>query len=121
MRNRTFHQATIGSLTFRGILSADGPYVSCQTGGGVALGVSGIRQFQLDKEGTRHDPRFGWWVVKYRDEAGIFLSDFDQISACKMSDEFGLLLLEIYTFYEQADRVRLGHFFTSPAWDALSA
>lgn len=119
MHNRTFHQATIAGLTFEGIISADGPYVSCQMGGGVALGVSGIRQFQPDREGTRWDPQFGWWVVKYRDEARIFLPGFDQASARKLSDEFGLLLLDGYALYELSDRVRSVYFFTSPAWDAL--
>ena len=46
MRNRTFHRASIGDMMFDGVVSADGPYLSCQMSGGVALGVSGLRHFK---------------------------------------------------------------------------
>ncbi len=46
MRNRVFHQARIAGITFEGIISADGPYISSLTlTGGVALGVSALREF----------------------------------------------------------------------------
>lgn len=45
MRNRVFHQATICGITFEGIISADGPYIVSSTIGGVALGVSALRNF----------------------------------------------------------------------------
>ncbi len=60
MRNRMFHQASIAGLTFDGIISADGPYVSCRASGGVALGVSGLRQFQPLGDTARHAMPFGW-------------------------------------------------------------
>jgi hypothetical protein len=46
MRNRIFHQARIGDLTFDSVISGDGPYLSRQLNGEVALGVSGLRHFQ---------------------------------------------------------------------------
>lgn len=118
VRNRVFHQATIAGLTFDGIISADGPYVSCQTGGGVALGVSGLRQFKPGVPRSRHELRFGWWVVKYIDEARISLPGFDQAAIRRLSDEFGLVILTERD-PAPADRIRQDYFFTSPAWDAM--
>jgi hypothetical protein len=119
MRNCIFHQVTIAGLAFDGIISADGPYLSCRKGGGVALGVSGIRQFRPGSGSTHRDPQFGWWVVKYRDEERIFLPGFDRASIRKLSEEFGLLLLDNRAAFEWSDRVRSEYFFTSPAWEAL--
>jgi hypothetical protein len=93
MRNRMFHQARIGGMAFDGIISGDGPYLSCQLNGGVALGVSGLRQFQPGSSGTRRIPPFGWWVVKYSDEERIFLPDFGHAAIRALSDEFGLPVL----------------------------
>ena len=119
MRNRVFHQVAIGGLTFDGIISADGPYVLCHTGGGVALGVSGLRQFQPETvPNRRHEPQFGWWVVKYRDEARIALPGFDLANVRRLSDEFGLVILTEHNPLS-CDRARRDYFFTSPAWDAL--
>jgi hypothetical protein len=118
MRNRVFHQATIGGITFEGIISADGPYIVSSTIGGVALGVSALRNFQPDASGLRRAPPSGWWVVKYYGEARIFLPDFDQVAIRKLSDEFGLVLL-IDGQTLPSDRVRQHYFFTSPAWDGL--
>ena len=118
VRNRVFHQATIAGLTFDGIISADGPYISCQAGGGVALGVSGLRQFKPDMLSFRHEARFGWWVVKYTDEARIDLPGFDQAAVRRLSDEFGLVVLTERDL-APAHRVRQDYFFTSPAWDSV--
>lgn len=118
VRNRVFHQATIAGLAFDGIISADGPYVSCQAAGGVALGVSGLRQFKPDMLFSRHEDRFGWWVVKYTDEARIALPGFDQAAIRRLSDEFGLVILTERDL-APAGRVRQDYFFTSPAWDAV--
>jgi len=117
MRNRMFHQCSIGGMAFEGIVSADGPCLSRHTKGGVALGVSGLRQFQ-PPESRRHRPAFGWWVVKYRDEERIALAGFDHRAIRELSDEFGLVILTECDLYA-ADRVRQDYFFTSPAWDAL--
>ena len=119
MNNRVFHQATIAGWTFEGVISADGPYVSCRAGGGVALGVSGLRQFRPETAPHRRDaPQFGWWVVKYRDEARISLPGFDPANIRRMSDEFGLVILTERDPFP-SNRARQDYFFTSPAWDAL--
>lgn len=118
MHNRVFHQATIAGLSFEGVISADGPCVSCRAGGGVALGVSGLRQFQPSSDTVRHARASGWWIVKYHDEARIELPGFDQAAINRLSDEFGLVILTEHN-PAPADRVRQDYFFTSPAWDAL--
>lgn len=118
MRNRTFHRATIGGVAFEGILSGDGPYLSCQTDGGVALGVSGLRQYQPATETRRHVRPFGWWVVKYRDEERIGLPGFSPAAIRQLSDEFGLVILAEKNPCP-SDQARQLYFFTSPAWDAL--
>ena len=46
MRNRVFHQARIAGMMFEGVITGSGPALSCQMNGSVALGVSGLRQFQ---------------------------------------------------------------------------
>ena len=93
-------------------------YITSSTVGGVALGVSALRDFQPDAVGTRRVPPSGWWVVKYFDEARIFLPNFDGVAIRKLSDEFGLVLVvEGQTL--PSDRVRQHYFFTSPAWDSL--
>lgn len=118
VRNRVFHQATIAGLMFDGIISADGPYVSSRTGGGVALGVSGLRQFEPDMPLSRHQPPCAWWVVKYTNEARIGLPGFGQAAIQHLSDEFGLVILTERDL-APAGRIRQEYFFTSPAWDAV--
>lgn len=118
MRNRIFHQARIGGMEFDGIIAGDGPYLSCQLKGGVALGVCGLRYFQPQPEGPHRTPPHGWWVVKYRDEERVFLPGFDRAAIRTLSDEFGLPVLTEHGF-DPFDDVRREYFFTSPAWDAL--
>jgi hypothetical protein len=86
--------------------------------GGVALGVSGLRQFQPKALGSRRPPPSGWWVVKYYVEARIFLPDFDRDAIHELSDEFGLVVLADDAV-DPSDRVRQNYFFTSPAWEGL--
>jgi hypothetical protein len=106
-------------MAFEGIVSGDGPYLSCSLNGGVALGVSGIRHFQpTDLPSRLNQPEPRWWVVKYHDEARILLRGFDRRAVDRLSDEFGLVLL-IDGESPPSDRVRQDYFFTSPAWDAL--
>jgi hypothetical protein len=118
MRNRIFHQARIGGMMFEGIMTGSGPTLSCQMKGGVALGVSGLRQFQPKALGSRRPPRPGWWVVKYHVEERIFLPNFDHAAIRELSDAFGLVILADNTV-NPSDRVRQPYFFTSPAWEAL--
>jgi len=117
MRNRVFHQARIGDMIFEGVVTASGPSLSCHTGG-VALGVSGLRQFQPEVIGSRRAPPAGWWVVKYHYEERIFLPDFDQAAVRELSDEFGLVVL-VDGQTNPTERIRRHYFFTSPAWDGL--
>lgn len=72
MRNRVFHQVSIAGMTFEGVISGDGPYLSCQKGSGEALGPAGLRHFLPGALGTRRVPPLGWWVLKYDHEERIF-------------------------------------------------
>lgn len=105
-------------MIFEGVISGDGPYLSCQMSGGVALGPAGLRYFQPKAPGTRRVPPLGWWVVKYHQEERIFLPGFSLASVRSLSNEFGLPVLEEPGFDPPND-VRREYFFTSPAWDAL--
>jgi hypothetical protein len=118
MRNRVFHQARIADMMFEGVMTGSGPTLSCQMNGSVALGVSGLRQFQLTAIGSRRPPPPDWWVVKYHGEGRIFLPDFDHAAIRELSDEFGLVVLAD-SKGDPSDRIRHHYFFTSPAWDAL--
>jgi hypothetical protein len=118
MRNRVFHQASISGMTFEGVMTGSGPTLSCPTTGDVALGVSGLRQFQPQALGSRRPPPPGWWVVKYYVEERIFLPGFDRAAIRILSDEFGLVILADDTV-NPSDRIRQHYFFTSPAWEAL--
>jgi hypothetical protein len=118
MRNRVFHQARIAGMTFEGVMSGSGPSVSHPMNGSVALGVSGLRQFQPQAVGSHRPPPPGWWVVKYHVEERIFLPDFSRAAIRELSDEFGLVILADGET-DPSDRVRQHYFFTSPAWDAL--
>ena len=118
MRNRVFHQARIAGIAFEGVMTGSGPTLSGRANGGVALGVSGLRQVQPETLGSRRPPPPGWWVVKYHVEERIFLPDFDRAAVRELSDEFGLVVLADGTV-DPSDRIRQHYFFTSPAWDAL--
>lgn len=118
MHNRIFHQARIAGMIFEGVMTGSGPSLSCQTGSGVALGVSGLRHFQPEALGSRRPPPAGWWVVKYYLEERIFLPDFGRAAIRELSDEFGLVVL-VDGEYAPTDRIRQHYFFTSPAWDGL--
>ena len=94
MRNRIFQKVSIAGMTFEGVISGDGPYLSCQTNGGVALGPAGLRYFQPTTRGTRRIPPLGWWVVKYYNEERIFLPHFNRTEVHTLSNEFGVPVLE---------------------------
>ncbi len=117
MSNRIFHTANVGGYLFEGVLSGDGPYISCeQARGGVALGVCGLRKFSPTDLGGR-EMAAGWWVVKYSNEARIDLHGFSDDQAKKLSDEFGIVILKGHPWPNE--RVRQEYFFTSPAWEGL--
>jgi hypothetical protein len=117
MRNRMFHQVRIGGMTFEGVIATDGPYLSTEAGG-VALGVSGLRQFQPSTHTVRHTLPRGWWVVKYADEERIFLPKFSDASVQRLSQEFALPILAD-GLYEPLGYERRDWFLLSPAGDAL--
>ncbi len=119
MRNRLFHSATVRGTTFNGILSADGPCISCnETGAGVALGVCALRKFSPDE--FRNQPgEFGWWLVKYDNQPRIDLTTFSDAEVERLSDSFGIALL--HGDSRITGRVRSEYFFTSPAWEGLCA
>jgi hypothetical protein len=103
-------------MTFDGVVSRHGPYLSCRMGG-VALGIAGLRHFQPTPRGWHIQPR-GWWVVKYQAEERIYLPAFDQAAIRALSDEFGLPVLTDHGL-DPFDDLRQDYFFTSPAWEAL--
>lgn len=91
MASNCFHEVVIGGIKFSGVLSADGPYISCKDPsgriGGVALGVSSIAKIH---ENFEHDPFGGtadephgwtlrgvgnerWYLVKYSHEHAFLL------------------------------------------------
>ena len=117
MSNRTFFSSVIGGYQFDGLISGDGPYLSCDAArGGVALGVCGLRKFKPADWNGRDRP-FGWWVVKYSNEARIDLHHFSDDQAKILSDEFGIVILKGYPW--PAETVRQEYFFTSPACESL--
>ena len=105
-------------MMFEGVMTGSGSALSCRMNGSVALGVSGLRQFQPETRGSRRSPPPGWWVVKYHLEERIFLPDFDRTAIRELSDEFGLVVLADDAV-DPSDRIRQHYFFTSPAWDGL--
>lgn len=74
----------------------EGPWISLITPrsavhDGVHLGVCNIVQF--DPTSYRCHG-FGWYIVKYRSEARVFLRGFTIDDARALSDEFGIKLLD---------------------------
>ncbi len=91
----TFHKAVVGGLAFEGLVSADGPYISCQardqfSHGGVALVVSGLRRFTPTRSSGIRKPD-GWWIVKYEDQERVFLRGFTESDIEAIGAEFGLV------------------------------
>ena len=120
MQKDTFHQAVVGGIRFDGVLSADGPYINaCSVvgnwpAGGVALVVSGLRQF-LPSQFGRGPGAWGWYIVKYSSEARVFLDGFTAEHLDCLRAEFGLLPID--------EQDRLGGsaraFCKSRAWAGL--
>lgn len=80
-----FHEATIGGLSFYLTLSADGPYIGLSgTGSGVAVGSC----TSVENIGTPGDPSY--CVCKYSNQQRIFLSGFDEATAKRFCQEFGV-------------------------------
>lgn len=120
MSKGAFHEAVVGGIRFEGVLSGDGPYVSALAAasrrpiGGVALGVSGLRRFTPEQTGRRPMPS-GWYVVKYSDEARVFLAGFAPQDVERLRAEFGLVPVD--GGYDHRAPVR--SFYASRAWAGL--
>ncbi len=120
MQKDTFHQAVVGGIRFDGVLSADGPYITaCSVAGnwpagGVALVVSGLRQFLPSQFGRGPGP-WGWYIVKYRSEARVLLDGFTNGHLGRMRAEFGLLPVDEHKRHGGSARA----FYESRAWAGL--
>lgn len=120
MRAGAFHQTVVSGLRFEGVPSGDGPYLSAtvaasgQPAGGVALGVSRVRRFQPEPYGRRSAP-LGWWIVKYTDEARVFLDGFTPGDVERLRAEFGLAPIE----GRAASDDSVAGFYRSRAWAGL--
>ncbi|MBA9888347.1 hypothetical protein D7S82_15900 [Ralstonia pickettii] len=106
-------------MEFQGLISADGPYISCKNrSGGVALGVCGLRKFAPVDYNNR-SCQHGWWLVKYDSEARLDLTDFSDSDVKDLSEAFGIALLPPHLLVAQ--QVRQDFFFKSRAGEALFA
>jgi len=139
-----FYVAVIGGRQFEGILSGDGPYISCGNDG-VALGTcTSIEQFGAEIE-SGGNPRpvmaHSWWIAKYRNQPRISLEGMTDPERRRLAGEFGIRVgresPDVEPFWESAafqslaawirSRPRVGERFRNynaylPGWcDAASA
>jgi hypothetical protein len=88
-----FYVAVIGGRQFEGILSGDGPYITCGNDG-VALGTcASIEQLGAEIEsGLRRRPvmPYSWWIAKYRTQPRISLDGMTDPERRWLADEFGI-------------------------------
>jgi hypothetical protein len=82
-----FYVTVIGGRQFEGVLSADGPYISCGNEG-VALGTcSSIDQLGADIESGVHSRPVrphSWWVSKYHTQPRISLDGMTDPGAASL-------------------------------------
>jgi hypothetical protein len=88
-----FYVAVIGGRQFEGILSGDGPYITCGNDG-VALGTCASIEL-LDAEiesGLRRRPVMphSWWIAKYRTQPRISLDGMTDPDRRRLADEVGI-------------------------------
>lgn len=98
-------------------MTDEGPFIwECSRKGyhdGVCLGVCQIRKFE---------PTFGlldglgWYIVKYNNEARVFLNGFTDQDARKLSQEFGINVWD-----DNFGRHAGEPFYKGRAWDSLKA
>jgi hypothetical protein len=107
-----FFSTTIGGIDFKGILSADGPYILAFRGksrlGGVALGYA-ARVCEMVEPDGRH-----WRVCKYGNQPRIELHGFREADAAELADAFGMKI-EGLNFTDPPSRF----FWNSGAWEGL--
>ncbi len=93
MSSRVFYVTVIGGRQFEGVLSADGPYISCGNEG-VALGTcTSIDQLASDIESRVHGRLVSpnsWWVTKYHTQPRISLDGMNDPERRQLAEEFGI-------------------------------
>jgi hypothetical protein len=117
-RQSVFYSTNIEGHRFDGILSADGPYIVCPDGSGVALGVCCLPFFKLEDVTRIFLPKPGWWLVKYDREGRYNLASLSEDGIKTLSCEFGIVVVESDAT-DPSNQVRAEYFFTSPAWHGL--
>ena len=93
MSSRVFYVTVIGGRQFEGVLSADGPYISCGNEE-VALGTcTSIDQLASDIESRVHGRLVSpnsWWVTKYHTQPRISLDGMNDPERRQLAEEFGI-------------------------------
>jgi hypothetical protein len=111
-----FYVPVIGGRQCEGILSGNGPYITCGHDG-VALGTcTSIDQFASDNEHGAHRRRVSpnsWWVTKYHTQPRISLDGMNDTERRQLAEEFGIRVGREGPNNEQ--------FWDSPAFHALVA
>jgi hypothetical protein len=112
---RAFYVAVIGGRHFEGLLSGDGPCITCDNES-VALGtcasIEQLGEIEFDVHNSRVTP-YSWWITKYHTQPRISLQGLGELERRRLANEFG---------------IRVGHdeptaepFWDSAAFRALSA
>src|ERR1017187_8342637 len=90
---RVFYVTVIGGRQFGGVLSADGPYISCGNEG-VALGTrTSIDQLGSEIESRVHSRLVrpnSWWVTKYRTQPRISLAGMADPERRQLAKKLGI-------------------------------
>jgi hypothetical protein len=89
----TFYTTVIAGRRFEGLLSADGPYISCRTDG-VALGSCTTIELldpELDSGVGRHRvSSHSWWIAKYHTQPRVSLAAMSDHERHQLALEFGI-------------------------------
>jgi len=93
VNRHVFHTVMIGGMVFEGVLSGDGPYISCNDEG-VALGLcTSSQQRESDRLTVDNDqsvlPHSGW-ITKYRTQPRIPLQGLTAGERLQLAQEFGM-------------------------------
>jgi hypothetical protein len=112
----TFYTRVIGGRQFEGVLSADGPYISCGIDG-VALGRCTTIELlspELDSGVGRHRvSSYSWWIAKYRTQPRVSLDAMSDEERQQLAVEFGIRVSDTKSIAER--------FWDSPAFRSLAA
>ncbi len=116
MSKSTFYTTVIGGRQFEGVLSADGPYISCGIDG-VALGrCTTIELLRPEFDGGvgRHRVlSHSWWIAKYRTQPRVSLDAMSDEERQQLAVEFGIRVSDTKSIAER--------FWDSPAFRSLAA